>query len=37
MYDNSNCVPEYSRPCVPNEDSFKGTLQETKNVLAELL
>jgi hypothetical protein len=37
MYDNSNCVPENPRPCVPKEDSFKGTLQETKNVLAELL
>lgn len=37
MYDNSNCVTEAPRQCVPKEDSFKTTLQETKNILAELL
>lgn len=37
MYDNSNCVAEPPHQCVPKEDSFKTTLQETKNILAELL
>ena len=37
MYENTNCSTEMQRPCMPKEESFKGTLQETKNMLAELL
>lgn len=38
MYDNTNCAVEAPRPCVPTkEESFKETMQETKNILAELL
>lgn len=37
MYEDINCVADAPRQCVPKENSFKDTIQETKNILAELL
>lgn len=37
MYENTNCVTEMESQRIPKQESFKDTMQETKNMLAELL